>query len=129
MTTTTLTSPGTYYHRHVKPLSTNSHLPLDGINADKIPNTACRIAVSSWLLATEYAGKLHCQRALDEEPGTLTVWINASKSQLPNGAYYGMRIANVAYHHVGALHGFGRKKVPREPTSDELVDQLKGSLV
>jgi len=105
MPTTLTTSPGSYYWRHVKPADTNSHTALDGINSNTIPSTACRIAATSWLLATEY------------NDGVITVWIKASKLQQPKGAYYGMRIANVDSHHVGGLHA---GNIPQPVTKRQL---------
>jgi len=118
--TRTTPSPGTYYHAHIKPnAAINTHTALEGINAHALPSTSRPIAAASrWLHATEYAG----------DPRILTVWITASKKQLPHGKYYGMRIANVDSHHVGTLHGFGRKQVAREYTDEELRDRLTSSL-
>jgi len=118
--TTLITSPGSYYHAHIKPSSTNSHTALTGSHADSIPGTATHIvAANSWLLATEYYGT----------PRILTIWIKASKTQRPLGYYYGMRFAHVDSHHLGALHSpaLAHKQVAREPTGDEVSKTIMSS--
>lgn len=113
----TVLSPGTYYRRHIKPSDSNEHTPLDPIYANAIPESAVPIrAHSGWLLATQY------------ENSILTVWIQTSTGNRWRGEFQGMRIAGVPPHHVGGLHGFGRKSIPREPTDIELNDLLKKSL-
>lgn len=158
MPTSTVTSPGTYYHRHIKPVyesrvqqSSSSdpdeliiisgYEPLDGIVLSSIPCTARPIAAESWLLATEYehvdlrTGIVYSKPSYRCAP-ILTVWIKSSKSHrnedengIPTTPYYGMRFLGVPPHHVGALHGFGRKRIAREPTDKELGQLLAKSTI
>ena len=113
--TTQNISPGSYYHRHIKPSDTNSHTALDGIYSNEIPTTAKPINnPSSWLIATEYYG---AQSDIGPGDQVLIIWIRTTANKRHLGAYTGMRIANVDSHHVGGLHA---GNVPHPVTKRQL---------
>ena len=103
-------SPGGWYNDHVK-----GKYPYVG-TVDGPPGESYRAVstASSWIAGTTYAG------------GRLVIW------KLPrNGAgapTSGLEYSDVPPWVVGALHGFGRRESPREPTETEILTNLQDSI-